>query len=99
MKRLLPVYPWPLHPIVKAQLAELPDINPVEALPGGPGPVLAIRKLPPFVCDAVLVSEPQRLADAVHIVTSDGIEMVSMRTHLDALDETVEPFVSRVKFT
>jgi hypothetical protein len=79
MKRIVPIYPWPMHPKVAEQLAAMPEVKPVEALPGGPDPVLAIMKLPTFVCDAILVKSPQKLAQGVEIVIGDDIEMVSMR--------------------
>lgn len=77
MKKIVGVYPWPMPPKLAEALQAIDGINPVEALPGGPGPVLAIRKAPPFVCDAILVSSPERVADAVRIITADGIELVS----------------------
>ena len=104
MRRVLPVYPWPMHQSVIDALAEL-DVDPVEALPGGPGPVLAIRKSPPFICDAIVVLELQRVAEAAHVVTSDGMMMVSMRDMVQkAFDgngevvEVNERMVGRVRF-
>jgi len=103
MKRILPVYPWPMHAKI-AEALEAFDVTPVEALPGGPGPVLAIRKSPPFICDAIVVMDPERLADGVHIATSDGVLMVSMRQAVEkSLDmngvaEYTETTVSRVRF-
>lgn len=98
MNRIVPIFPWPMHPKVAEILEAMPDVTPVEALPGGPGPVLAIRTLPTFICDAVLITRPERVADGVHIVTSDGIEMVSMREMLGAGDEFIEPAVQKVRF-
>lgn len=75
MKKLVPVYPWPMHPKVAEVLEPIPGINLVEALPGGPGPVLSIRKPPPFACDAIVVLTPEKAAQAVDIVTGNGIEL------------------------
>jgi len=87
-----------MHPKVAEQLAAMEDITPVEALPGGPGPVLAIKSAPTFVCDAVLVLTPERVAEGVHIVTGDGIEIVPMRQFFGAGEEIVEDRVTRVRF-
>jgi hypothetical protein len=78
MKKLVPVYPFPIHPKVTQALPQDGYLY-VEALPGGPSPVLAIRKAPPWVCDAIVVMEPSKLAQAVDIVASDGIRMVTVR--------------------
>jgi hypothetical protein len=106
MKRIVPIYPWPMHPKVAEAFDAIEDINPVEAVPGGPGPIVAIKKLPPFVCDALLVSDPSRVADAVNVVTSNGIEMVSMRQVLEAtlspngvpMVEYLSEKISKVRF-
>ena len=79
MKKIVPVYPWPMHQKVSDALAAIPDITPVEANPGGPGPILAIVRKPPFVADVILVSAPERVAEAVNIVTRNGIELVTIR--------------------
>jgi hypothetical protein len=98
VKKLVTVYPWPPPAGLQRILDGIPDINVEQALPGGPGPVLAIRRPPPFVCDAIVVTDPERVPEAVRIVTSDGIEMVSMREMLSAVSETVEPYIGKVKF-
>lgn len=85
MKRMVPVYPWPMHKSVAAALAELDDIMVVEALPGGPGPVLAVMKAPPFVCDAIVVLEPDKLAQAVNIVAETGMKLVTVRDTISAI--------------
>ena len=82
MKKIVPVHPWPMHAKVSAVLAAIPDITPIEALPSGPGPILAIRKPPPFVADALVVSHPDRIADAVNIITGNGIELVTVRDQI-----------------
>ena len=79
MRRLLPVYPWPMHPQIAKELAKRTDIQPVEALPGGPGPVLAIRKAPTFVCDAIVVERPERLLAGVDVALRDGLKIVTVR--------------------
>lgn len=79
MKKIVPIHPWPMHPKVAEIIEAIPDITPVQALPGGPGPILAIRKPPPFVADAIVVLTPERVPEAVKIVTSDGIELVTVR--------------------
>jgi hypothetical protein len=53
------------------------DIRIVEAIPGGPGPVLAIRKVPPFVCDAIVVKSPTKLDAAIDIIRGDLVELVA----------------------
>lgn len=77
MKQLVPIYPWPVHPKVAEVLEPIEGITLVEAVPGGPGPVLAIRKAPPFVCDAIVVMEPEKVAQAVDIVIANGLELVA----------------------
>lgn len=79
MKHIVPVWPWPMHSKVAQVLEAIPGVNLVEALPGGPGPVLAIKKAPPFACDAIVVTSPERAAQAVDIVTGgSGIRLVTM---------------------
>ena len=105
MKRIVPVYPWPMPEKLAEALSAIPDINPVEAIPGGPGPILAIRKAPPFVCDAILVSAPERVAEAVRIIVADGIELISAGDILgrmmgteDVTEVTPQKVESRVRF-
>jgi hypothetical protein len=58
----LPVYPWPLTAErsmllrrAKAEL-DLPFlIQPVEAVPGSPGRVIAFGGLPPFLCEVAMI--------------------------------------------
>lgn len=104
MKKLVPVFPWPMHPKVAEVLEQIEGIQLVEALPGGPGPVLAIGKPPTFACDAIVVSTPQKAAEGVAIVVSDGIKLVTMREWLsDTIGaevpmEKLEKVESKVKF-
>jgi hypothetical protein len=98
MKKIVPVFPWPMHAKVAEEFAKLENITPVEALPGGPGPVLAIRSAPTFVCDAVVVLSPERVAEGVHIVTGDGIELVLMRQMMGATGEYIEDRTAKVRF-
>lgn len=79
MNKLVPVYPWPVHSKIAAVLDAIPGVETVEAIPGGPGPVLCVRKSPPWACDAIIVLEPQKLAQAVDIVVSDGIVLATVR--------------------
>ena len=102
MKKVVPVFPWPMPARLAAALDEIEGLNPVEALPGGPGPIIATKQ-PDFVCDAIIVRDPARLADAVNIVTRNGLELVSMREHIGKLvggevSETVVPHVGKVRF-
>lgn len=83
MKKLIPVYPWPLHPKVAEVLPDGYQYE--EALPGSPGPILAIRTAPPWVCDAIVVLEPHRAAQAVDIIASDGIKLVTVRDMLSEI--------------
>lgn len=97
MKKLIPVYPFPIHPKVAALLPQDGYLY-VEAMPGGPSPVLAIRKAPPWVCDAVVVMEPEKAAQAVDIVASDGVRMVTVRDTISdifgaELTEAVGPYI------
>lgn len=85
MIRIVPVYPWPMHPKVAEVLEAVPDIRLVEALPGGPGPILAIRKAPPFVCDAVVVLSPEKAVQAIDLVVGNGVELVTVRDALGAM--------------
>jgi len=85
MIRIVPVHPWPMHPKVAEVLETIPDIRLVEALPGGPGPILAIRKAPPFVCDAIVVLSPEKAAQAVDVILGNGIELVTVRDALGTM--------------
>lgn len=98
MKKIVPVFPWPMHPKTAEYMAAIPDIEPVEALPGGPGPVLAVRDLPPFICDALVVTHPDRLVDAVNVITSRGIEWVNMAQRLGGKELPSEKVESKVRF-
>jgi hypothetical protein len=102
VKKIVPVWPWPMHPKVAEVLNPIPGITLVEALPGGPGPVLAIRKAPPFACDAVVLSRPEKAVQAVDLVTANGVELVTVRDWLsEALGGASIPFEKkeqRVKF-
>ena len=86
MKKIVGVYPWPMHPKVAEVLEVIPDVTLVEALPGGPGPVLAIRKVPPFACDAIVVLSPEKAAQAVDLITENGLMLVTMGTILGATE-------------
>lgn len=82
MNKLVPVYPWPMHASVSAALSALEsemDISVIEAVPGGPGPILAINTVPPFVTDAIVVRKPEHIAAAVRIVIGNGIELHTVR--------------------
>jgi len=85
MKKIVPFYPWPLHPKVESLVAEIENIRPVQALPGGPGPVVAIGKTPDFVCDAIVVKGPEHFAAAVRIALGDGLELVTVRDAVSAI--------------
>lgn len=85
MKKILPIYPWPVYPSVQKILDAHPNIQAVEALPGGPWPVLAIKQAPPWACDAIVVMEQHRLMDAVHIALKDGLELVTVAAQLSEL--------------
>ena len=89
MRKLVPVYPWPMHESVKAALDAITDfeVNVVEAVPGGPVPILAINTVPPFATDAIVVRAPEHIAAAARIVTSNGIELHTVR---DWLARTVQ---------
>jgi hypothetical protein len=79
MRNIVPIHPWPMHPKVAEVVNAIEGINPIEALPGGPGPVLAIRQAPPFVCDAIVVMRPDRVPEAVKLIVGDGLELVTVR--------------------
>lgn len=76
--KIVPIHPY--HPKIVAQIAaERPDVRAVEAVPGGPGPVVAIRKMPPFACDAILVTDPAFLLAAVSVACdAPGVRLVPM---------------------
>lgn len=44
--------------VAKEQIPEAPLVQPVRAVYGSPGRVLAIGQQPPFLCDYALVGEP-----------------------------------------
>lgn len=101
MKRIVPVFPWPMHPKVAEVINAIPDINPVEALPGGPGPILAVGKPPTFMADAIVVRSPDRVPEAIKIIVGDGIELVTVRDMVESalgqpVVEKAEP--PRVRF-
>ena len=105
MRKLVPVFPWPMHSKVAEVLEAIPGLTLVEALPGGPGPVLAVGKAPSFVCDAIVVSSPEKAAQAVDIVTSNGIRMVTVRDMVSAAfgedeipPEVLQPGHAKVSF-
>lgn len=105
MRRIVPVFPWPMHPAVAEVLEAIEDINLVEALPGGPGPILAIGKAPTFMCDALVVTKPQSVAEAVKVIIGDGIELMTVRDMVgkaigaDAdIQEWADKVESKVKF-
>lgn len=85
MNKIVPIFPWPMHEKVADVINAVPGITPVPALPGGPGPVLAIRKAPPFAADAVVVMTPDRVPEAVRIVLGDGIQLVTVAASLERL--------------
>lgn len=76
--KIVPIYPF--HPKVVEQInAERPEVSVVEALPGGPSPVVAVRKMPPFACDAILVNDPACLMAAVSVACDmPGVRLVPM---------------------
>lgn len=76
--KIVPIFPF--HPKIVAQIAaERSDVNVVEALPGGPGPVVAIKRVPPFACDAILVTDPAFLMAAVSVACDlPGVRLVPM---------------------
>lgn len=86
MKKTLAMYPWPMHSSVANAISD--NVIPLEALPGTPGPVLAVRHAPPWACDAVVVTHPSKLQAAVEICTEDGIQLVTVR---DFLSEILSP--------
>lgn len=83
--KIVPIYPY--HEKIVAQIvAERRDVQVVEALPGGPSPVVAIRKMPPFACDAILVTEPGYLMAAVSVACDmPGVRLVPMSESLAGL--------------
>ena len=87
-----------MHPKVAEVLNAIPNVRLVEALPGGPGPVLAIRKAPPFACDAILVLSPEKAAQAVDIITEDGIKLLTMGDILGFKELQPELIAPKVKF-
>ena len=102
MKKIVPVFPWPMPAKLAQALEQIEGITPVEALPGGPGPIIAIKR-PTFICDAIMVTDPARLNDAVNLVIGNGLELVSMRRRLgevlgEEVSETTEERVSKVRF-
>lgn len=96
MKLTVPIYPWPVPPIVQEQIDKLGNYNLVEAVPGGPGPVLAIRKPPPFACDAVVVLKPENVADGLHVVTGEGIAMVTVRDFIGKIFKAEAPLMESI---
>lgn len=98
MKKIVTVYPWPMHPKVAQVLNSIEGVNLVEALPGGPGPVLAIKSAPPFACDAIVVTSPQKALQALDIITETGIKLVTMGQWLGGNEVASEKVEAKVKF-
>ena len=98
MKKIVTVYPWPMHPKVAEVLNAIEGVNLVEALPGGPGPVLAIKSAPPFACDAIVVTSPQKAVQALDIITETGIKLVTMGQWLGGNEVASEKVEAKVKF-
>ena len=98
MKKIVTVYPWPMHPKVAEVLNAVEGFNFVEALPGGPGPVLAIKSAPPFACDAIVVTSPQKAVQALDIITETGIKLVTMGQWLGGNEVASEKVEAKVKF-
>lgn len=97
MKKIVPVYPWPMHAKVADVVEAIENITPVQALPGGPGPVLSIKVTPPFVCDALVVTDPSAVEAAVRIITEGGVQLVTVRDQISAVFGTVREFVEPPK--
>lgn len=67
MSDVIPIAIWPNKPVGKdlemlkeAKASIKTDIKmiPVDAVPGSPGRILALRESPPFLCDHALVRNP-----------------------------------------
>lgn len=82
MKKIVGI--WPHNRGLKAEIEGLfpDDANVVPAIPGGPGPVVAVRELPPFACDALLVTDRSALYTAVAVALRLGVKLVPMREQL-----------------
>ena len=90
MRKLVPVFPWPMHPKVAEVINAIPDITVVEAQAGGPRPALVVgSKRPPFVGDFIVVTKPEHIPAGVAIVVSDGIELVTMAQALSTMLDPV----------
>lgn len=89
--RIVPVFPPSAVDKVRDQvIAAVPEgqdgrIMVVEAAPGGPGPVLAIRKTPSWACEAVVVEHPDALAWAVPLVLGYQVRLVTVATALSEM--------------
>ena len=95
----LPIYPWPITDEQMGMLkrakaeADVPFlVYPQEALPGGPGRVLAIGQVPDFACDAVYiqlmnVTRYESIRDALHywLKGEEVPPTVSMESWLSAV--------------
>lgn len=101
MRNIVPCFPWPVPPAAQRVLDGIPDIKPVEALAGMPGPVLSLRKAPDFICDAIVISHPDAIEHAVRLIVGDGMELVTVRgrvTEIMGLPED-DPLVERWEST
>jgi len=98
VKKIVAVSPWPMHPKVAEVLNAVEGIQLVEAIPGGPGPVLAVGKAPAFACDALVVTSPQKAAQAIDIITETGIRLVTMGQWLGGTELPEERVEAKVKF-
>lgn len=98
MKKIVAVFPWPMHPKVAEVLEAIEGVQLVEAMPGGPGPVLAIGKAPAFACDALVITSPQKAAQAIDIITETGIRLVTMGQWLGGTELPSETVEAKVKF-
>lgn len=101
MRNIVPVFPWPAPPAAMRVLEAIPGIKPVEALAGMPGPVIAFRTAPNFICDSIVISHPDAIEHAVKLVIGDGMELVTVRgmlTEIMGLPED-DPLVERWEST
>lgn len=101
--RIVPVFPPNAVDKVRDQvIAAVPEgqdgrIMVVEAAPGGPGPVLAIRKTPRWACDAVVVEHPDALAWAVPLVLGYQVRVMTVAGVLGEMMGLDEGEVREVK--
>lgn len=89
--RIIPLYPYSALEKVEQDIRDAVPLSAegtimiVEAAPGGPTPVLAIRKAPPWACEAVVAENRDGLKWAVPLALQENVRLVTVAKALSAM--------------